>query len=370
MRIPGQGNYFGKPKPLVMMKRGAKRKDSDKSLWRYMSMALILSVFALWRVNIYSSARPLPRLTRIIPTTMVALNDAQFDHYALHTETRAVNVVMGYAEGAAKDPRGYGKVGLSKFILSLVNTGFSGYIILATDASADIQQYLINRFSEHKLVLFSVSDLRIGFLRDLHPKELRYYMYNQWSRVFDHPDSRVFVTDVRDVFFQANPFDSLYWNESAVGTELFFFEEPVPISGSKFNSDWIKACFGKDVLNQIEMQTVLCSGTSAGSPRAIQNYTATMVTEMALPSRKNCRNPIHDQSFHNFLYYTNRFGYPAHLFAQGEGPAINLAIEPSYAYFENATVLNKDGNPAALVHQYDRQPQVLDVLRRFMATIK
>lgn len=304
--------------------------------------------------------------------------DLIFQHQAIPLVPYATTVIMGVAEGSARDPRGYGLEGLLRFGQTLYHTGFDGFMIIATDLpeSGPEMETLAKVFNEKKAYFLNVNLFRVGRFVDLTAKELRYYMYRYWASQFLNEDTKIIITDVRDALFQENPFDSVYWEDSPPETNLWLFQESpiMNLGNSSFNSQWLSTCFGGDFLGQVRNELVLCSGTSAGSPSAIVKYATGMINEMSSPERlQKCHRPIHDQAFHNYLYYNgnlSKYGLNIHVFEQGKGPANNIGKKPVYDFFsENFYVLNQDGVNSALVHQYDRHADILVRMKKFARNI-
>lgn len=321
-------------------------------------------------ITLFPSPQPMPSN----PATQLSVSSSPFDHFALETVAEPTQVVMGVSEGAKSDPRGYGVKGIMKFAKSLFDTGFDGYVVIATDHFSKVAPAVVEMIRsqydiEKRLILINVDDYRIGFLHDMHPKELRYYLYALWSAKFTGEGTKVLITDVRDVVFQNNPFDRVYWAEAERDKDLFFFyeSEAITLGNSDYNSKWIKRCFGQDVLSELYDNYVICSGTTVGTAKSIERYSRRMVLEMASNQWTKCRRDTHDQIFHNYLYAKGEFG-PVQVFRQGHGPANSIGKTPKYDFIDPAssTVLNEDGTPSALVHQYDRHVPVRERVRAFI----
>ena len=88
-----------------------------------------------------------------------------------------------------------------------------------------------------------------------------------------------------------------------------------------FNSNWIETCFGKDALEPLKKEAVICSGSTMGSYQSISFYVRTMLKSM--DSVKCWLKGIEsDQGYQNYLYYNGHFNNEegnATLFHQGEG---------------------------------------------------
>mmetsp|Transcript_12911 Transcript_12911/g.27876 ORF Transcript_12911/g.27876 Transcript_12911/m.27876 type:complete len:867 (+) Transcript_12911:75-2675(+) len=219
---------------------------------------------------------------------------------------------------------GYGRSVFERFVGSLRATGYAGSIILgiAPDASDGIRSYL----SENNVTTKEVRVVKkdgctyyntmtvdgIPSSRQVCSEEYPDYKI-QWGRF---PLSRdwlneckdctdgVMLTDVRDVYFQSDPFAFV-----TSPHELMLFEEIFP---GVTNEHWLTDLPVKKCRNvTVGPVPVLCSGSTMGTREGIINYIQVMVEEFDYwKARVNCRCDMvgDDQSIHNYLYYTNRFG--------------------------------------------------------------
>ena len=79
----------------------------------------------------------------------------------------------------------------------------------------------------------------------------------------DHPElvqryERLWMIDVRDSFFQSDPFSFVAAQQGAVGLHVFNGVESFPIQSCGWNSGWIKDCFGDAVLNVVGPKVRMC----------------------------------------------------------------------------------------------------------------
>jgi hypothetical protein len=175
-----------------------------------------------------------------------------------------------------------------------------------------------------------------------------------YDAVHSLPDvSEVMVTDIRDVLFQDDPF------RGGVGRlEVFAEEPPATIGGQQANSDWIRELYGPAVLAEMADKPISCSGTVFGDRESILHYLSEMRQESFWR-----RQPLtaHDQGIHNYLVWSGRLE-PVTLVANGEGRVLSMALMPSFRRDHDGYLLNRDGTRPAVVHQYDRHPELLDEL--------
>jgi hypothetical protein len=279
------------------------------------------------------------------------------------------------------------------FVGSLLQTGYVGDIVLgiSPDLPEDVEEYITYHAQHSHLVAYVVQlecrdfpHARIrctvenmfwndgAYLADSRPPrekaQLRFEFYWAWSLQYS-ADSRIFLLDARDVYFQRNPFPLL---ETNINTTLHVFEEweGKPINKERSNSLWIRAARGKEWLEQIGDRNVVCSGTTVGGKPAIEMYTRALVAQWddTLCTIYGC-----DQGHHNFLVHGHFLeGAPniTQVVIHPQGTSVantvgTLASQSSVSlrmrgYVDNRTheVLNKDGSPSPVIHQFDRDEEM------------
>jgi hypothetical protein len=173
------------------------------------------------------------------------------------------------------------------------------------------------------------------------------------------PDAEeILLTDVRDVLFQADPFE-----RPVDGLEVFLEEELRTIKREPWNRRWIRGLYGKRVVDLIGDFTVSCSGTVIGPRAKILHYLREMSEAIAWR-----RRPLGylDQGVHNYLLRTGRLGQP-NVVRNGYGRVLTLGGMKDCRLQSDGSILNADNTLPAVLHQYDRQPKVADRLLRRLA---
>ena len=214
----------------------------------------------------------------------------------------------------------------------------------------------------------------------------RYEMYWIWSRQYD-ATSRILILDVRDSFFQSNPFEFEQTSTTiAASCSLDLFEEnreAVNIGSSSYNSKWVKTAYGNKIFDTMSEKPVICSGSTMGSKPAIEIYTTAMVAQF---DKSKCKQVGCDQGFHNFLYYDPAATFSGellknqcrmHVHKQGEGAVNNLAamrnsplknqgvlVDGNGKFDDGVAVVNNDHTTISpVMHQFDRDKELKNVIR-------
>ena len=142
------------------------------------------------------------------------------------------------------------------------------------------------------------------------------------------------------------------------------------IGKSAKNRKWLTNAYGDTVVMALENKPTICSGSTMGEQIAIETYLRAMVAESDDTGTKLMGA---DQGFHNYLYYSNKLANADTIdsitvFDQGRGTINNLGamrtspleewgkVVEQHPPYDNTTmtVLNWDGTPSPVVHQFDR----------------
>ena len=179
----------------------------------------------------------------------------------------------------------------------------------------------------------------------------RYFYYYEY--LVRHPGAfdAVMLTDVRDVFFQDDPF-----RFRAAAPLLFFVENGEEcIQTNAYNARWMRRLYGDRALRALGDRPIVCSGTTIGRYAAVVRYLEQMSNELVrLTGRIKGRSGF-DQAVHNYLVWRGRFPQSLRL-DNGSGPVLTMGIERVERFLSpsNGAFVNRDGSAVAVLHQYDR----------------
>ncbi|MEO5336669.1 MAG: hypothetical protein H7841_07230 [Magnetospirillum sp. WYHS-4] len=247
--------------------------------------------------------------------------------------------------------RGYGLAQLRPFLVSLRATGYRGRLCLLMSTDADPATVTA---LERARVIVEPFDLPTRPAVEVNTA--RYLKYLEV--LLAHPCEQVFLTDTRDVIFQADPF------ALDLTTSTCFFMEPdtVTLGTCATNSHWLRAAFGKAMAARIGDRPISCSGTTLGTRRGILDYLKAMIGAMAEADPAALTVTGIDQAIHNMLIQDGRlsdFSLSAngrHVLTMGHLPRESVTLRP------DGIVANADGTMPAVVHQYN-YPRHEDICR-------
>ena len=180
----------------------------------------------------------------------------------------------------------------------------------------------------------------------------RYGIYYSWLYPRRRAYANVLLTDVRDVIFQADPFSFT----SGLGLDCFM--DPVVCLGDEpINTEWMTTVYGAGVCAVHRGKRISCSGTTMGDTGSILHYLRAMLIGLSRVLTRITGLPGVDQAVHNFLLWEGRLPGAA-LHENGHHAVMTLKNADSRAFQWDAAgrLLNADGNPAPVLHQYDFHP--------------
>lgn len=240
---------------------------------------------------------------------------------------------------------GYRPSDLAPFVISL-RRHYHGDVLFITDT---LDQEFTDFYNSYNIITFELEDV----LNDRWNMQFkRFELYKQLLEDTFTDSERILLTDTRDVIFQDDPFSYL------PVAELEFFLEPQLYSKCACNGNWIKERYGDSEYESLKESWIICSGTTMGSRLGILNYIDTMINEIA---NQPPELQILDQPVHAHLIYQGKFpNY--HLYHNGEGAVATLHHQMVLNLDRQGQLLNKNGEPTPVIHQWDRMGRLKDVL--------
>lgn len=186
---------------------------------------------------------------------------------------------------------------------------------------------------------------------------LRFYLYKEFLKKHQNDYKQILMCDVRDVWFQGEPFSK----ESEDGLNVFMEDPRLTIKTCPSNSKWIQELFGRNVLNEIGDCLISCSGTICGDYISVMLY-LNIFLETVL--KVNSFRPTGgDQGIHNYILQKEIKNY--NVYKNGDGGVLTMGyLNKENVHIKNGKVIGSDGNLIALLHQYDRHADLQKMLFR------
>jgi hypothetical protein len=170
----------------------------------------------------------------------------------------------------------------------------------------------------------------------------RFFAYLDYLSTSDASYGNVMLTDVRDVFFQADPFAF----DLGGGLSCFLEDSAETLGTQPHNRKWLQAAFGSDVVAEMSEKPIVCAGLTIGPVELVLRYLEVMADHLLRLPRQAVGL---DQAVHNYVLHKGLVP-GARLIPNGAGIVSTLGVVPE------ARVNELLG--AAVLHQYDRHPAV------------
>jgi hypothetical protein len=233
---------------------------------------------------------------------------------------------------------------LKPWVQSIKDTGFEGDIVLsAIDATDTIVQ---------KLESEGVKVLRSSNSQKMMVHMLRFLSIYDYLKSNKNKYRFVVTTDVRDVIFQSNPIDFIKTKDE------------------KWNRENIIKNFGPYFYNDVSEREVLNVGLIAGKAELVKDLCFTL-----FQMSSNRPDWVADQAAYNMILSFEPWKSKCAILRLRDAWALNAHVtnkpdqmEEFGPYLlenrpymdENGKVVNSEGKPFVIVHQYDRIPEWME----------
>lgn len=230
---------------------------------------------------------------------------------------------------------------IAPFIESL-NENFTGQLILFTN-----KKYKIRNKSYEIISINPIKEKR-GINKGFNtPNNFRYFWYQEYLKDFKNI-ANVFITDIRDVVFQDNPF-------SEVDDMVYVAEEDNVIENCSFNTDWIQSLYGDDYYNNIKNENIKCSGTLLAPFDKILFMVDYFVEHLLKYGSKLDTGRVYkilDQGiYHSFIKDHNEI---CSIKNNQEGVIFTMGHSKYVHFNRQGQIVNDKNKLYPIIHQYDR----------------
>jgi len=243
------------------------------------------------------------------------------------------HLVMGVAMG-------YSVEKIKPFIASL-RQHYDDYIVLVLPKVDEPMEMFLNEYNVYSFIpdeTMNISTVAIDRER---------YYHDCITANFEDVEA-ILLADIRDIVFQDHPFKNYPKHD------LEFFAEPEIFKNCKHNSPWIAGVYGDNRVKEIENEYVICSGTTLGTRSGILKYLEIMIAEIErIEASGRKLSGGEDQPVHNHLVYNNVF-QNFRINHNGKGLVCTMHHSKILTFNRKGILLNDDGTPIPIVHQYDR----------------
>jgi hypothetical protein len=197
---------------------------------------------------------------------------------------------------------------------------------------------------------------------------LRFFSIYEYLRLNWKKFNLVITTDVKDVYFQEDPFKWLDYHNIGVKDmyQLVAGSEGMLYKDEPWGNDNLMQCYGEHIHKIFKNNEIYNVGTLGGSAEYIKDLVFNIFSNAT-----NRPIPIVDQAVYNVLIQTQPYKDITLFTPQSSGWAVQAGttVDPSKIdmfrpflteaepIFEKGIVKTSKGKPFCIVHQYDRVPE-------------
>ncbi|KAJ1452843.1 hypothetical protein M885DRAFT_568237 [Pelagophyceae sp. CCMP2097] len=249
---------------------------------------------------------------------------------------------------------------LAVFVGSLRQVSTADCVLFVDEFSASAALDALTQQHRVEVVKYVPAKLEPELMRSYHPSSFRWPLISAYLEQIESRGYRgVLMADVRDSAFQRDPFEAMLAHEEAV---FFAFHgvESKTIGECGWNGGWIRDCFGekkrialakKPIARIRRRRGYVCSGVSLATFSEARLYAQQMGTVLGDAAfakwvpREALVVLVHEQRISGLRLISQRTGLVANLQAR-------------VARIDKNLVRNPKGDLVAVVHQYDRFPDL------------
>ncbi|HVG51464.1 MAG TPA: hypothetical protein VM867_07525 [Xanthobacteraceae bacterium] len=257
------------------------------------------------------------------------------------TATDARRLVLGAAVGFQVDQ-------VRIFVESLRASGYTGDVaILIGLTDVALATYL----HQH-----GVMPKRTWFIRRFHGPihAYRFQLFTDYLRAHRDRYDEVLISDVRDVAFQAHPFADI----TSPAVHYFLEGDNRTIGNEPTNMVYARLFLPESDVERLKPCRISCCGVVLGGMAAMTAYLDRMNADLAAVPMKVRRKIGADTAFHNHMGHLTK-DFPVEM-VENNVHVATMGIEPASTYRIGAdgAVRTASGTLPAILHQYDRLPEI------------
>ena len=215
----------------------------------------------------------------------------------------------------------------------------------------NISKETINKVKSLGIIVYSIPDK----YKNLSIINFRWKIYEDYINENRDKFNLVFTADVRDVFFQKDVF-KFYENKKSflgVAIEDYFLTESM-------NKKWLIGAYGENLYKTIKNERIICVGTIWGTPDKFCQFCKIMWEK--LNSEWSLKNNVIEQAVGNYIIYHDKMFNESLIKSDNNGPVMTICLtkRTHIKIDREKNILNGRGKIAAVIHQYDRKPDLFN----------
>ena len=242
--------------------------------------------------------------------------------------------------------KGYTWQIIKPFFISLISAKIQNYeLVMFVDK---LSEETLDKIKLCGAIIKDIPEKNLGF-QDL--IKYRWKLFSDFLKENKDKYNLVFATDVKDVIFQKDIFK--YYNSTK---PFISFNLEDTTLRNPLNKNWVRNfCKTNEEYFKIADEQVISEGTIISTIDKFIEFADTLWQEIS-----NLSN-INDQGAINYLIYYKKLLNDSIIMSDNTGPIMALGVTGTNKILldSNNNVLNNKGKIAAVVHKYDRKPDIV-----------
>jgi hypothetical protein len=248
---------------------------------------------------------------------------------------------------------GYGLEDLLPFVVSLKKTGYRGRLCLFV---WDLDSQTLKTLDALGVELYPCSSDRVD--KQYTVTGGRFLIFRDFLRDIASDHIQVMISDVRDVVFQRDPFEGLHDK----GMNFFLEQAGYTLDTETFNAGALSQAYGQDIVTSMAGKPISCVGVTMGDVISMRSYLLNMAQELESMDKDFFGS---DQAAHNRIVHSGTTDFKYRMYGNDTKQVMHMGLVPAEAIlWSDNSIVNKDGEVVAVLHQYDRHQAVMDRLLR------
>lgn len=216
---------------------------------------------------------------------------------------------------------------------------------------SNISKYTINKIKSSGIIVYNIPEK----YKNKSIINYRWKLYEDFLISNSYKYNLVMAVDVRDLFFQKDPFQHYMGKKSFLGVAL---EDGTLSQG--INRIWLIKAYGKDLHRTIQNKRIICVGTIWGTIDKFIEFSN--ILWKLLDSEWSLKHKVIEQAVANFIIYHDKMFNDCLVKSENiDGPIMTIGrTKKKDIYLDlNDNILNKKGEVAAVIHQYKGKSKIL-----------
>lgn len=206
--------------------------------------------------------------------------------------------------------RGYDRRHVDTFLQSWWKHTNNSTLFFHVEKRPNVQEYWTK---EYPVMMesgrFVIVDIDYGRWKTQNLNYNRFIVFQDLVKTHQEQFCRVLIVDVRDVLFQRNPFENIYYrpflqHDGIDSSPVIFSSEERHFGNNPLHNDrWVKRVFGDEVFSNVFLgKQIFNAGLMLGPTQSMIKYLELMLTIVKPDETEKLFEGV-DQAIHNYIYY-------------------------------------------------------------------